>query len=95
MASEASSIRTIAIVGQGGVGKTSVADAIVFDAGANSRLGRVDDESSVFDTEPEEMKRRCTMTSSLHHVTWNKHEITVIDTPGQGNFVADTHSALR
>ncbi|SVD54289.1 uncharacterized protein METZ01_LOCUS407143, partial [marine metagenome] len=47
MASEASSIRTIAIVGQGGVGKTSVADAIVFDAGANSRLGRVDDESSV------------------------------------------------
>ncbi len=95
MASEAPQIRTIAIIGQGGVGKTSVADAIVFNAGANNRLGRVDDESSVFDTEPEEMKRRCTMTSSLHHVEWRKHRITLIDTPGQGNFVCDAAFALR
>ena len=83
------------MVGQGGTGKTSVADAMVFVAGANSRLGRVDDESSVFDTEPEEMKRRCTMTSSLHHVQWNKYDITIIDTPGQGNFLCDTNVALR
>jgi elongation factor G len=91
----ASRIRTIAIIGQGGVGKTSVADALLFAAGAGTRLGRVDEETSLLDTEPEEMKRRCSITSSIHHGTWNKHEINIIDTPGQGNFVSDAHFALR
>ncbi|MBI5506290.1 MAG: elongation factor G [Deltaproteobacteria bacterium] len=95
MAVEPSRIRTIAIAGQGGVGKTSVADALVFATGGASRLGRVDDETSLFDFEPEETRRRCSITTSLHHFPWNKHEVTILDTPGQGNFVADTHYALR
>lgn len=95
MATEASNVRTIAIVGQGGVGKTSLADAMIFVAGGNNRQGRVDDETSLFDTEPEEMHRRTTISSALHHCDWKKHDITIVDTPGQGNFVADTHSALR
>lgn len=95
MATEPSRIRTIAIIGQGGVGKTSVADALVFAGGGNTRLGKVDEETSVFDVEPEEIRRRSTNTSALNHLVWNKHEISIIDTPGQGNFVADTSFALR
>ena len=53
MATDAAKVRTIAITGQGHSGKTSVADALVFAAGGNNRPGRVDEESSVFDTEPE------------------------------------------
>jgi len=95
VATEPSKVRTVAIVGQGGVGKTSVADAIVFAAGANNRLGKVEDESSVFDTEPEEIRRRSTITSSVHSADWNKHAITILDTPGQGNFILDANFALR
>jgi len=95
VATELSKVRTIAIAGQGGVGKTSVADALVFAAGGNSRLGRVDEETSLFDTEPEETRRRCSITSSVFTVTWNKHTVTLLDTPGQGNFVLDTAFGLR
>ncbi|MFP6626875.1 MAG: elongation factor G [Deltaproteobacteria bacterium] len=95
MANDASRIRTVAVIGQGGVGKTSVADALVFAAGANTRLGRVDEETSVFDVEPEEIRHRTTMSLGLYDLAWNKHQVTVVDTPGQGNFVLETDSALR
>jgi len=95
VAIEPSSVRTIVIAGQGGVGKTSVADALAFVAGANNRQGKVDEESSVFDTEPEEIRRRSTVTSSIYSLNWRKHEVAVIDTPGQGNFVTDAYYALR
>jgi elongation factor G len=90
-----SRIRTVALIGQGGSGKTTIADALAFAGGGLARLGRVDDETSLFDTEPEETRRRCTIQTSLHHVSWNKHEVTILDTPGQGNFVADAHYAMR
>ena len=95
MATEPARIRSVALLGQGGVGKTSIADALAFAAGANTRLGRVDDESSLFDTEPEEMRRRCTITSSIATLEWSKHTVHVIDTPGQGNFVLDAGFAIR
>ena len=95
MATDAAKVRTIAITGQGHAGKTSVADALVFAAGGNNRLGRVDDETSVFDTEPEEQRRRCTITTSLFSVGWDRHQVTILDTPGQGNFILDTRAALR
>jgi elongation factor G len=95
VATHASDIRTIAVIGQGGVGKTSVADALLFAMGATNRLGRVDDETSLFDTEAEEVKRRSSITSAVHHGHWNKTDINVIDTPGHGDFVSDAHFALR
>ena len=95
MATEASNVRTVAIAGHGGVGKTSVADALIFAAGANNRLGKVDEDSSVFDSEPEEIRRKSSIISSIHGATWDKHSLTIIDTPGQGNFVADVAFALR
>jgi elongation factor G len=95
VSTEVSKVRTVAIVGQNGVGKTSVADALVYAAGANNRLGRVDEETSLFDTEPEESRRRSTITASIYSFGWNKHALTVVDTPGQGNFLLDAAFSLR
>jgi elongation factor G len=93
-AEEVAKLRNVAIVGQGGTGKTSVADALLFAAGAATRIGRVDDGSSAFDTEPEEQRRKSSITAALQHVTWKKHEITLIDTPGYSAFLHDTHNCL-
>src|SRR4029453_11406846 len=93
-AEEVARLRNVAIVGQGGTGKTSVADALLFAAGAATRIGRVDDGSSAFDIEAEEQRRKSTITASLHHVTWKKHEVNVIDTPGYSAFLHDTRNCL-
>ncbi|MFQ5352310.1 MAG: GTP-binding protein, partial [Candidatus Binatia bacterium] len=95
MAVGLSAIRTLAVAGQGGAGKTSVADAMVFAAGGNNRLGRVDEGNSVFDTEPEEIRHGCSVSTSLFHVTWKKYDVTILDTPGQGNFVQELRPVLR
>mgnify|MGYP001157817618 CR=1 FL=1 len=93
-AEEVGRIRNIGIVGQGGVGKTFLADALVLAAGATSRLGRVDDGSSLFDFEPEEIRRKTTIFTALHHFDWKKHAVTIADTPGYSVFQADTRAAL-
>ncbi|MGD9765456.1 MAG: elongation factor G [Candidatus Binatia bacterium] len=95
MANEASQVRNIGIVGQGGVGKTSLADAILFTAGVTTRLGSVDDGSSAFDFEPEEMRRKLSLTTAFHHAPWKKHELTLIDTPGYVNFLTDGLNCMR
>ena len=93
-AEEVARLRNVAIVGQGGTGKTSVADALLFAAGAVTRLGRVDDGSSAFDTEAEEQKRKSTITAALHHLTWRKHEVNLLDTPGYSAFLHDSRNCL-
>src|SRR6185295_16075763 len=94
-AEEVARIRNVAVVGQGGTGKSMVADALLFAAGATNRLGRVDDGSSLLDTEPEEIRRKTTITAALHHTPWRKHELNVIDTPGYAPFLHDTRNYLR
>src|SRR5262249_53055142 len=79
----------------GGAGKTTVADALLFAAGATTRLGRVADDSSAFDTEPEEIRRKSTITAALHHASWRKHELNLIDTPGYSAFLPETRNCLR
>jgi elongation factor G len=88
-------LRNIGIVAHGGAGKTSLAEAILFTSGMTDRLGRVDDGTSNLDYEPEEVKRKITMTSSLHHCEWKEHPLHIIDTPGYGNFIADTRACMR
>jgi elongation factor G len=88
-------IRNLGIIGQGGGGKTSLAEAILFTAGANTRIGRVDDGSSVFDFEPEEVKRQQSLSTSFHHVAWKRHEINIIDMPGYANFLPDSLNCMR
>jgi elongation factor G len=95
MADDVSLVRTIGMVGQGGVGKTSLADGILFSAGAVTRIGRVDEGSSHFDFEPEEVRRQTSLSTSLYSFAWKKHAFTLVDMPGYANFLADTMSCMR
>ena len=95
MADDVKLIRSVGVAGQGGVGKTSLADAVLFGAGAVTRLGRVDDGSSIFDFEPEEIRRKITLSSALHSLTWKKHDITLVDLPGYANFLPDALNCMR
>ncbi len=92
---EPSSIRNIGTFGHGGEGKTSLVEAILFDTGVNTRLGRVDDGTSVMDYEPEEVNRKITISASLAHFEWNKHQFHVIDTPGFANFISEAKASMR
>src|SRR3989442_3300291 len=94
-AEDVARLRNVAIVGQGGAGKTTVADALLFAAAGTSRLGRVDDGSSAFDVEPEEVRRKSSITAALHHAAWRKHDLILIDTPGYSAFLHDTRNCLR
>ena len=88
-------VRNLGIVAHGGAGKTSLSEAILFDTGMNDRLGRVDDGTSTMDFEPEEIKRKISITSALDHCEWNDHSIHFVDTPGYGDFIADTRACMR
>jgi elongation factor G len=88
-------LRNVGIVAHGGAGKTSLAEAILFTSKMTDRLGRVDDSTSNFDYEPEEIKRKITISSALHHCEWRNHYMHIVDTPGYGNFIADTRACMR
>jgi elongation factor G len=92
---ENESIRNIAIVGNNGSGKTSLAEAMLFTAKATKRLGRVDDGSSNLDFEPEEIKHHISISTAFHNLTWKKTRVSISDTPGEDNFLAETRMALR
>lgn len=95
MAVEVTQLRNIGIIGQGGGGKTSLADAMLFTAGATTRRGNVDDGSSAFDFEPEETRRKLSLTTAFHHAPWKKQHVTLVDTPGYINFLTDGLNAMR
>ena len=88
-------LRNVALVGHGGSGKTSLAEALLFRGGVTVRLGRVDDGNSVMDFEPEEIQRKVSITSAFHQYGWKKHQVNVIDTPGDANFFSDTRACLQ
>ncbi len=92
---DAPAIRNVALVGHSGAGKTQLVSTLLFDAGAVTRLGRVDDGTTVTDYDDEEIARKHTLGCSLAHVEWSKHKINVIDTPGSANFLSDARAALR
>lgn len=88
-------LRNVGIVAHGGAGKTSLAEALLFNSGAVSRLGRVDDGTSTTDFEPEEIKRKVTISAALAPCEWRDHKINFIDTPGYADFVAEVKGTLR
>ncbi len=92
---DAAAIRNVALVGHSGSGKTQLASAILFDTGAVNRFGKVDDGTTVTDSDEEEIARRHTLSAGLASAEWNKHKINLIDTPGMGNFLSDARAALR
>ncbi len=87
--------RNIAILSHGAAGKTSLADAMLFAAGAVDLQGSVDSDTSVFMHEPEEIARKITITAALGFADWKGVRINIIDTPGYINFLEETKGTLR
>ena len=88
-------IRNVAVVGHGGSGKTTLVETLLHLVGATTRLGKVDDATSILDTDPEEQKRRITINMALAAVTHDGTKINLIDTPGFADFAGDQYAALR
>ncbi len=88
-------IKNVGIVAHGGAGKTSLTEAMLFNAGAVTRLGRVDDGSATTDFEAEEVKRKVSISTALAPCEWKDYKINVVDTPGYSDFVSEVKGALR
>jgi len=88
-------IRNIALLSHGGAGKTSLTEAMLFDAGHTNRLGKTDDGTTVADYLPEEIKRKVTVSATLAPVEWNDRKINVLDAPGYADFIGEVKGALR
>lgn len=88
-------IRNVAVVGHGGSGKTTLVETILHLAGATTRLGRVDDGTSILDTDPEEQKRHITINLALASFIDDGVKVNLIDTPGYADFAGDREAALR
>jgi len=95
MADMAENLRNIALIGHGGSGKTTLAEVLLHNAGVTKRLGSVDEGNSVMDFEPEELKRRSSISTAFHQFEWKKTQVTLIDTPGDQNFFSDTRMCMQ
>ena len=80
-------IRNVVFLGEGGNGKTSLVEACLFTSGNTDRQGKIDEENSILDSEPEEHKRRSSILSSVAHADWDSSRFNLIDTPGFSNFI--------
>jgi elongation factor G len=91
----AEQIRNVALISHVGAGKTSLVDAALYDSGAVTRQGRVDDGTSVADYDPDELRRSMTLNVKVLPVEWNDYKINFIDTPGYPDFVGEVKAGLR
>jgi elongation factor G len=92
---EPSKIRNVAVVGHRGTGKTSLVEAMLFQAGATNRLGSVEGSSTVSDWDEDEQRRQMSLSASVCHAQWQERKINLVDTPGDPGFQADTLASLR
>jgi elongation factor G len=88
-------IRNVALVGHGGAGKTTLAEALLHRAGAINRMGRVEDGSTVCDHDPEEQRKGLSLSLAIAPFEWKGHKVNLVDTPGYADFVGDVLAALR
>jgi elongation factor G len=95
MSEKVDSIRNIALIGHGGAGKTSLAEALLYNSGTIKRLGSVGEGNTAMDFEPEELKRTSSISSGFHQYSWKNHTVNLIDTPGDQNFFSDTKSCMQ
>ena len=88
-------IRNIVLLSHSGAGKTSLSEAILFNSGAISRLGKVDDGTTASDYDPDEVKRKISINLTLLPCEWKGAKINLIDTPGYSDFVGEVKAAIR
>src|ERR1700729_1490481 len=88
-------IRNVALVGHRGSGKTSLHEALLFEAGVVNRLGSVVEGTTVSDTDPDEKARQMSISLALSSFEWEDRKVNLIDTPGDSSFIADALGALR
>ena len=91
----AEQIRNVALISHVGAGKTSLIDAALYDSGAATRQGKVDEGSSIADYDPDELKRTMTLHTKVLPVEWKNSKINFIDTPGYADFVGEVKAGLR
>src|SRR5436853_1268964 len=95
MAHEPGKIRNVAVVGHRGTGKTSLVEAMLFQAGATNRLGTIEGGSTVSDWDEDEQRRQMSLAAAVCHIEWQERKINLIDTPGDAGFSGDAIAALR
>src|SRR5574340_8957 len=88
-------IRNVGVVGHGGSGKTTLVETLLHVSGATTRLGKVDDGTSILDTDPEEQKRKTTINVAVATLVHDGVKINLVDTPGFADFAGDQAAALR
>jgi elongation factor G len=88
-------IRNVALVGHRGSGKTSLHEALLFQAGVINRLGSVLDGTTVSDSDPDEKARGMSISAAMASFDWQERKVNLIDTPGDSSFIADALGALR
>ena len=88
-------IRNVVLTGHGGSGKTSLGEAMLFDSGATSRLGSINDGTTVADFDDEEVRRHISLMTALLPVEWAGHKLNVLDTPGYTDFAGEVKGAAR
>ena len=92
---ETAKIRNIALVAHGTAGKTTLTEAVLFCAGATTRLGRVEDGTTTTDFDEDEIRRKISISTALAWAEWKGHKLNLVDTPGFAAFLADARNALR
>jgi elongation factor G len=92
---EPGKIRNVAVVGHRGTGKTSLVEAMLFQAGATNRLGVVEQGTTISDWDEDEQEREMSISDSLTHLEWHERKINLIDTPGEPSFQGDAIAALH
>src|SRR5436309_12647656 len=92
---EPGKIRNVAVVGHRGTGKTSLVEALLYQAGATNRLGTVESGSTVSDWDDDEQRRQMSLSASICNLEWQGRKINLIDTPGDAGFQGDAIAALR
>ncbi|MEW6752617.1 MAG: elongation factor G [Candidatus Latescibacterota bacterium] len=95
MAYTTEQIRSVALCGHGGAGKTALCEAMLYQMGVVNRMGRIADGTTVSDYDKAEIERRMSLKISLVNGDWEGHHVNVLDTPGYADFIAESKAALR
>ena len=89
------SIRNVVLVGHGGAGKTSLAEALLFRSGATTRMGKTTEGNTVCDFDEEEVRRQISVSTALAPIEWNNHKLNLLDAPGYADFIGEMRCAMR